>query len=126
MRITELGKYLQELRNKRGIAQGALANALHVTNSYVSNLEQGIYVPSRAKLETIADYFKLNESERADLIEAADLSRMIYKIPNFDILPLEVRRSIVILVKDGIKLSDDEALSIRKGIERSVKKASSI
>ena len=124
MRITELGKYLQELRTKRGIAQGALANALHVTNSYVSNLEQGIYVPSLARLESIATYFKLNETERADLIEAAELSRVIYKIPNFDILPLEVRRSILILVKDGVSLSDEEALGIRKNIERNIKKAS--
>jgi len=48
-----------ELRNKRGITQEALAEALNVSRQTVIAIEKGKYTPSVHLALTIARYFKV-------------------------------------------------------------------
>jgi transcriptional regulator with XRE-family HTH domain len=49
------GQKLRQLRIKKGLTQQQLAERLgYVTNSYVSDVEKGHFIPSREKLKKIA------------------------------------------------------------------------
>jgi transcriptional regulator with XRE-family HTH domain len=49
------GKKLKQLRIEKGLTQQQLAERLgYVTNSYISDVEKGHFIPSRDKLKRIA------------------------------------------------------------------------
>jgi transcriptional regulator with XRE-family HTH domain len=49
------GKKLKQLRIEKGLTQQQLAERLgYVTNSYISDVERGHFIPSRDKLKRIA------------------------------------------------------------------------
>ena len=54
---------LEEIRKKRGITQGELADALEVSRQTISSLENGRYNPSIILAFKIARYFKLSIEE---------------------------------------------------------------
>ena len=54
-----LGRIISELRNKKGITQKELANALHVSDKTVSHWETGDNLPQIDMLNHISKYFKV-------------------------------------------------------------------
>lgn len=116
MRITEMGTYLQELRARKGVSQTVLAEALGVTNPYVSNIEQGILVPTDEMLGKIASFFKLKKAEKAKMKDAADMSRLIYKIQDFQGLPENARRAILDMVRCRNRLNDKNTEKVLEAV----------
>ncbi len=52
------GQKLRNLREEKGVTQQELAEKLgYVTNSYVSDVEKGQFIPSEANLKKIAKVF---------------------------------------------------------------------
>ena len=51
--------YLEQIRKKRGITQGELADILEVSRQTISSLEKGRYNPSILLAFKIAGYFEL-------------------------------------------------------------------
>ncbi len=122
MRITEIGMFLQQLRADKGVSQGTMAKALGVTNSYISNMEQGVHVPTKEMLDKIAGYFELDETGKDELTEAADISRNFLPISNFQTLPIAARRTILLLQKYGADMKDADAERILRVAEQAVGK----
>ena len=61
---------LRELRQKNGISQETLAEAIDSHQVYISEIENGKKIPSLPIIYKAARFFKLSLSEFAALIEA--------------------------------------------------------
>ncbi len=64
--IRRFGKRLQQLRKARRWSQQELAGKLDVEQSYVSDVERGVFGPSFAKLAKLAEAFGMTISEMCD------------------------------------------------------------
>ncbi len=61
--IRRFGKRVQHLRKSRRWSQQELASHLDVEQSYVSDIERGVFGPSFARLAILAEVFGLTISE---------------------------------------------------------------
>jgi len=97
------GQKLRQLRKQKGLTQQQLARKLgYKTNSYISDVESGHFIPSREKLKKIANAlgvpFKvlddmLLESRLETLgIKKPELISLFKDIPN---LPKKDKRAII-------------------------------
>ncbi|MDI6856609.1 MAG: helix-turn-helix transcriptional regulator [Candidatus Thermoplasmatota archaeon] len=97
------GKKLRKLREAKGLTQQQLAEKLgYVTNSYVSDVESGRFIPSKEKLRKIAKALGvpfrqldglLMESKLEQLgIKEAELISLFKDIPS---LPEKDKRAII-------------------------------
>jgi len=97
------GNKLRKLREKMGLTQQELAEKLgYVTNSYVSDVESGRFVPSEEKLRKIAKALSIPFKELDDLlmeykleqlgIKEPELISLFQEIPK---LPEEDKRAII-------------------------------
>jgi transcriptional regulator with XRE-family HTH domain len=98
------GQKLRKLREERGITQQELAEKLgYVTNSYVSDVEKGHFIPSEEKLKKIAKVLKHPFSNLKDLLLESRIEEMGIKEP-------ELRE----LFKDVPQLPEKEKKTIIK------------
>lgn len=58
--MTECGNQIRSLRQKQGLTQAELAEALHVRYQTVSKWERGTTLPDTAMLCTLADFFRVS------------------------------------------------------------------
>lgn len=73
--MTPFGQAMRELRERRGVTQRALAQAIGVTPAYLSALEHGRRGrPTFELLQRIAGYFNIIWDEAEDLFRLADAS----------------------------------------------------
>ncbi|TNM60598.1 helix-turn-helix domain-containing protein [Aliirhizobium smilacinae] len=73
--MTPFGSAMRELRQRKGITQRALAQAIGVTPAYLSALEHGHRGrPTFELLQRIAGYFNIIWDEADDLFRLADTS----------------------------------------------------
>ncbi len=78
------GQKLRKLREEKHITQQELAEKLgYVTNSYVSDVEKGQYIPSEPKLKKIAKVFNIPLTRLKDLLLESKLEDMGIKEPAF-------------------------------------------
>jgi transcriptional regulator with XRE-family HTH domain len=97
------GKKLRKLREARRITQQELAEKLgFVSNSYVSEVESGKFIPSREKLRKIAKALGVPFKELNDLLMESKLEQLGIKEPELislfrDIpsLPEKDKRAII-------------------------------
>jgi len=76
------GQKLRKLRQEKGITQQQLAERLgYVTNSYISDVEKGAFIPSREKLKKIAKAFGVSFKELDDLLLESRLEQLGIKEP---------------------------------------------
>lgn len=64
--IKRFGKRLQQLRKANRWTQQELAARLEVEQSYVSDIERGVFGPSFARLAKISAVFRMTISELCD------------------------------------------------------------
>lgn len=64
--IKRFGKRLQHLRKDRQWSQQELASKLAVEQSYISDIERGIFGPSFARLAKLAEALDMSISELCD------------------------------------------------------------
>lgn len=94
---------LRKLREGKGITQQQLAEKLgYVTNSYVSDVESGHFIPSQEKLKKIAKALAIPFSRLKDLlieskieelgIKEPELQKMFRDIPK---LPQKEKKAII-------------------------------
>lgn len=55
-----IGQKIKEARLKKGITQNKLASITGVSRSYISDIENGRYIPSVLTLTSIASTLKIN------------------------------------------------------------------
>ena len=97
------GQKLRRLRIKRGLTQQQIAEKLgYVTNSYVSDVEKGAFIPSKEKLKKIAKALGVPFKELDDLLMESKLEQLGIKEPELlelfkDIpsLPEKDKRAII-------------------------------
>ncbi len=78
------GQKLRKLREEKHITQQELAEKLgYVTNSYVSDVEKGQYIPSEANLKKIARVLNIPLTRLKDLLLESKLEDMGIKEPAF-------------------------------------------
>ena len=65
-----VGETLRELRQKKGVSQEKLADAIDSHQVYISEIENGKKIPSLTVLYKVARYFDLSLSEFTALVEA--------------------------------------------------------
>lgn len=76
------GQKLRQLRIKKGLTQQQLAEKLgYVTNSYISDVEKGHFIPSREKLKKIAKALGVPFRELDDLLIESKLEALGIKEP---------------------------------------------
>jgi transcriptional regulator with XRE-family HTH domain len=76
------GQKLRQLRIKKGLTQQQLAKKLgYVTNSYVSDVESGHFIPSRDKLKKIARALDVPFKEIEDMLLESRLETLGIKEP---------------------------------------------
>jgi transcriptional regulator with XRE-family HTH domain len=76
------GKKLRKLRESKGVTQQQLAEKLgFVSNSYVSEVESGKFIPSREKLRKIAKALSVPFKELNDLLMESKLEQLGIKEP---------------------------------------------
>jgi transcriptional regulator with XRE-family HTH domain len=97
------GQKLRKLRLQKGLTQQQLAERLgYVTNSYISDVEKGAFIPSRKKLKRIAkalgvpfkklDDMLLDSKIEAFGIKEPQLRELFREVPN---LPEKDKRAII-------------------------------
>lgn len=70
--MTPFGEALRKLRERKGVTQKEMAEALHVTPAYLSALEHGKRgLPTFALLQRIAGYFNIIWDEAEELFMLA-------------------------------------------------------
>lgn len=70
--MTPFGEALRKLRERKGVTQKEMAEALHVTPAYLSALEHGKRgTPTFALLQRIAGYFNIIWDEAEELFMLA-------------------------------------------------------
>jgi transcriptional regulator with XRE-family HTH domain len=97
------GKKLRKLREAKRITQQQLAEKLgFVSNSYISEVESGKFIPSSEKLKKIAKALGVSFKELNDLLMESKLEQLGIKEPELislfrDIpkLPKEDRKAII-------------------------------
>jgi transcriptional regulator with XRE-family HTH domain len=97
------GQKLRKLREKKGLTQQQLAERLgYKTNSYISDVESGHFIPSREKLKKIARALEVPFKEIEDIllesrlealgIRESELLSLFKDIPS---LPEKDKRAII-------------------------------
>lgn len=110
-------KRIKELREEKEISQKQLANAMHISQSSISEHESGNQQPSLEMLAQIADYFDVN----TDYL----LGRTDIKISIDNLRKSLSSNSGDITVNDFLRLKEDEKEAIG-GIIKSFNKYNSI
>jgi len=78
------GDKIKKIRESRGVSQQQLAKKLgYQTNSYVSDMERGKFIPSVEKLGEIAEALVIPLSELKDLVFESKLEEMGITDPVF-------------------------------------------
>lgn len=78
------GKKLRKLREEAKISQQELAERLgYKTNSYISDIESGHFIPSKEKLKEIAKALRIPFSKIKDSLLESKLEEMGIKEPAF-------------------------------------------
>lgn len=105
------GQKLRKLREKKGLTQQQLAEKLsYVTNSYISDVENGRFVPSRKKLKKIAKALRIPFKKLDNLLLESKLEHMGIKQPEL----ISLFRDIPNLPKKDKKAIIDAYLEIKK------------
>ncbi len=72
------------MREEKRITQQELAEKLgFVTNSYVSDVEKGQFIPSEEKLKKIAEVFGVSQAKLKDLLLESKIEQMGIREPAF-------------------------------------------
>ncbi len=85
------GTKLRQLRLQRGLSQGHVRKVLgYVTNSYVSDVENGKFIPKPEKLAKWAKALGVPKTELDDLMIEAQLEEMGMEDPAFTMMFKEI------------------------------------
>lgn len=84
--MSEFGKLLKALRERRGVSQSKLAEKAGYDHSYVSRLEGGARMPTREAVENLGSALGLGATERDALLASAgflprDLTNLLSSEP---------------------------------------------
>lgn len=98
------GQKLRKLRQEKGLTQQQLAEKLgYVTNSYVSDVEKGKFIPSKEKLKKIAKALNVSFEELKNLLTESKIEELGIKEPE-----------LINLFKDIPKLTEKDKKAIIK------------
>lgn len=96
----KLGLRIKELREKRGLTQLKLADALNMEASNLSKIERGVQIPKEESLEKFAEVFDVDIKDLFDYEHFVDRKVLIKKINTLldNINDDELRRYYKILI----------------------------
>lgn len=95
---------MRKLRKEKGMSQTELAKRLgYQTNSYLSDVESGKYLPSKEKLKKLAKVLNIPFNKLNDLLLESKLEKLGIKEPGF-----------ISMFKDYPHLSKEEKRTIVK------------
>ena len=78
------GEEIRKIREEKGLSQQELAELLgYKTNSYISEIERGRFLPSQRKLPELAKALKVPLKKLKDLLFQAKLEELGIKEPGF-------------------------------------------
>ena len=78
------GKYIKEIREEKGISQAELARRLgHKSNSYVRDIERGVFTPPKEKLGPLARALGVPVAQLEEAHLEARLRDLGMKDPDF-------------------------------------------
>ncbi|MDD2666647.1 MAG: helix-turn-helix transcriptional regulator [Methanocellales archaeon] len=118
------GRKLRKLRGEKGITQQQLAEKLgYVTNSYMSEVEKGKFIPSKEKLRKIAKALRVPFKELDDLLLESKIEQLGIKEPELvslfqDVpkLPKRDKKAIIkvyLQIKEKLKNHEMDKLKTR-------------
>ena len=76
MELTQIGKFIAELRKEQGFTQEQLGDKIGVTNKTISRWETGVYLPPADALLTMSELFDVSINE---ILSGKKLSKEEYK-----------------------------------------------
>lgn len=109
--LVQAGLKLKELRAKTGLSIHKVAKAMHLSSSYLSDIERGVVKePSDVVLETIAEYYNVDKSELFSMygkLAPAETS-LLLDSPMF--------RKTIIQMSTDERLTKEERINIAKAL----------
>ena len=69
MDLDRIGKFIKELRLKKGLSQNKLSEELHITRQAISNWENGKSLPDSDMLRILSEFFKVSVDDIVKLKE---------------------------------------------------------
>lgn len=83
----QFGRKIRQLRLQKGISQDSIAHKLGFkSNSYVSDVESGKFIPSDEKMKVLANLFGLSMEQIADLKLEAEIEELGISDPAFTMM----------------------------------------
>lgn len=108
---TQFGKKLKNLRLQKGISQDSIADKLgYQSNSYISDVESGKFIPSDEKMKVWADTLDLSMEQVEDLKLEAEIEELGIADPAF-----------TMMFKDVPNMTHEEKQSIVRAYEAVLK-----
>jgi len=87
------GKKLRQIRQEKGLTQDQITGALgYSSNSYISDIEIGKFIPQQDKLEKIAEVLGITKEEIEDLVLEESLEKLGIDDPAFTMMFKEIPR----------------------------------
>lgn len=105
------GKKLKQIRLEKGLSQEKLANALgYPSNTYISDVERGKFIPGADKLEKLALALSMTTEQMEDLLLESRLQELGMDDPGF-----------TLMFKDIPNMTREEKSSLIRSYENLVK-----
>lgn len=122
-----IGDNVREYRKQRGLTQFELADAAHISRSYLGDIERGRYHPSVAALQQIADVLKVPTSSLLD--GAASLAELVAADNDlqaaYDLLraggnvsPDQLSRAKQQLISSVVGMSDEQVAALQAVVDQ--------
>ncbi len=95
-----IGRTIKELRQKKGITQENLSDALHVSVQTVSRWENGVNVPDLSVLPELAVYFKVTADDLLGFERKDTMEKLIKTTELFELVSKQEAEEMVLGFKD--------------------------
>lgn len=113
MSYTSFGEMLRILRIRNHEVMGDMAKVLKVTTPFLSAVENGKKNVPKEWIDVITEHYKLDSLERQKLQDAADESRIQYKV-NTANAGIKQRKAAMQFARSFDEMDDETAVKILK------------
>mgnify|MGYP001574594655 CR=1 FL=1 len=105
------GEKIKQIRLEKGLTQEQVANELgYPTNTYISDVERGRFIPQPDKLEKMAKAFGMSFEEMEDVLLESKLQDLGLDDPGF-----------TLMFKEVTNMTREEKQSLIRGYEAVIK-----
>ena len=115
MTVTSLGKLLRKWRIDKGVTMYDMAKDMNVSSSFLSSIERGKKKVNATIIESIKNYFELDEQNHKNLLHEINITNEEIKLNYYD---SDVKESILAFSKIYSDLSETQKEQIKRMLNK--------